>query len=337
MLEDADPTEFAAAATLPPRFTVAESDRDELGAGIAGFTGRLRQGEWLIEICIIASVVLTVIVIFSAGVLEHTTKAFGKSDDPGASATAQDSTKVLGPRSQAILSAGVASLERGLDDGNQALQQFRKILRIASVQSITPASITASPAGTLMQLSAVGDEFTTFCGAGFHSQITDGDVRFARLAFAGNKSIHGCVATHGAADSAGARQFAIEFCVDADSPLFVGGYQRSGVRCVLVMNADKDNNVESGRLQLFMPAVGTPIDDGPGNNYYRMGDELAWNAGDSCAAWILGKPASEGLREANDASAESGGHRKGARPSSELLKELAASISGLFKNETLRK
>lgn len=333
MIEEVNQSEAIAGAGLSPDYEVVEGSSDDGEGSISLFANRLTQGEWLLEICIVSSVILAVFVIFSAGLLERTSSAAepeSKTNDNGAS-SASGPASVLGPRAQAYLQEGVVTLERGLDDGRNAILQIGKALKLAHAQARAPrqAMIGANSANAILQLRADMEGIASFGELGFELKETDAQTRYVSLEFTNAPHLRGCVASRTSEERPGAIKLGVMMEADADVGTVVAGYRRSSVRYCLVLDVEADE-VKAGRLSLKMPAIGGAVDEGFGENYYKIGDELRWNATVTSGEWIVGRPCEGGLRKESCARDPRLRTRVSSPPPAELLKETVATLSTLL-------
>lgn len=230
-------------------------------------------------------------------------------------------------------------LERGLGDGATTLQQLASVLVLAfsSNRKETTAPGEESPrepAGAGKGNSgraavSICHELSEFVRP--DPQLSDGAApRFLALDFKDSPRIRGCLASLALSGDAKATRYAVGISVDADPPVHVAGFRRESVRYIVALNVSQGGEVLSGRLRVVMPGRGTPLDDGIGNDFYRLGDELAWDGDISCASWILGHPENGGLQYADDhRGAPRSTRRTGAPPPRDQILQIATALSGL--------
>lgn len=296
--------------------------------------GRFTQGDWLVELGIVASVVGAILLIVLAGIFEA--RPASASGLP-ANVTISG---VPGPRTQSFLKTGAVVLDRGLDDGGAALSQIELALKIAqqnvqnraqlgvvsNASSVdgTVANLGGSAADALRAFKASPSDLADFCELGIELSLGDEGVRHVPLNFHNMPLLRGCLIARPNPNVSGMTQFAMEIAVASEQPLTVCGFQRAGVRFLLLLNMTQTGLIGAGRMRVAMPAVGRAVGDGLANDYYKIGDELAWSDSATCAGWILGRPADDGLFAEIDPRGLALERRHGSLPPQEMLKRVAS-------------
>ncbi|MFN0207668.1 MAG: hypothetical protein ACKVS6_15280 [Planctomycetota bacterium] len=157
MLEEANTTEAVASSeSTPDLLKQALSTKTlytiEPRPGWIGVADRLRRGDWLVEIFIVASIGLAGFILIWDGLFDTNAKMPGSgevlpvhaaTDSKENRDTKEPADAPHGPRIVAMVADAEKSLEAGLGDGTQHLEHILNALKLATLQKSTAQKSTA--------------------------------------------------------------------------------------------------------------------------------------------------------------------------------------------------
>jgi hypothetical protein len=326
MLEEANTTESIADSGPSAEPLAQVFQGSEAQAGRPGVFPRVLRGDRMVEVFIFGSILVVALLFLSDGLFASRAASSGA----GAMAVAADGD--VGTRVRAMVHEGVTSIERGLADGAGAIQQMLTAAKLASrAKPVGPEALAAS-IGAKFAKDSDSDpcptpDWESFFPEALVKSIAGYNVVHAIMSFPSESHLRGCalVATRRGSNSV----FSYRVDVCAAPEVLAGGFRRNSVTYSLVLEVGEDNKITSGRLRVELPAVGLPMDDGVGNDFYRLGDELAWVGDVTCAGWLFGRPMGEGLQYDEDERGAPVERRRGGRPPADLLKRVVDAVREL--------
>lgn len=216
MLEEANTTEAIARSESTPDLLTEALYAIEPRPGLIGVVDRLRRGDWLVEIFIIASIGIAGFLLISDGFFTTGIQTVGAARVPTANAVLETANAVLenkenpavphGPRVIAMVADGEKALDAGIGDGVRPLEHILNALKLASLQKSAAqknagamAGITAHDAtfvrgngGIDRNSESVCADLNNFFQSGFVAAAKNTVLSHAPLGFISNPKMKGC-------------------------------------------------------------------------------------------------------------------------------------------------